>query len=257
MTDDGLPPGKGNGSLPARDGRKQKGAGKLAARGRRIGRQPAAFFGGRDGSDCALGAGLPAEHVDYSAMLRKLWRRKFRIIAIAVLGTGTAAAFIAQMSPHYVGHAFVVVGDSPTKGRVSYTSANQGSAAVFVPDTGTIQTEVEVLKSPRLAIEIIRDLKLHDDPEFNPAALQGEKPSVLAWLEESLLSVKRFFGPQAAPRSAADAAAAELSQHQRFRLSHLLVHQRQERALLGQVPLQDDARHQELDQRGGRAEDRP
>ena len=51
-------------------------------------------------------------------------------------------------------------------------------------------------------------------------------------------------------------AAAELSQHRWLRLPHLFLHQRQERAALGQVPLQDHAGHQELDQCRSRTEGR-
>src|SRR5689334_18300623 len=114
MTDNSLSRRKGSGSLPVRHGRKQEGGHELAGSGRGIGQQPSAIFAGHDGSgDYALGTSSPAEHVDYSAMLRKLWRRKLLVIAIAVLGTGAAAAFVTQMRPHYVGHALVVVGDSP------------------------------------------------------------------------------------------------------------------------------------------------
>ena len=41
--------------------------------------------------------------------------------------------------------------------------------------------------------------------------------------------------------------AEELSPRERLRQPHLQLHQRQERALLGQVPLQDRAGHPELD----------
>src|SRR5438128_1284716 len=91
----------------------------------------------------------------------------------------------------------------------AFATGDRERAAVFVPDTGTIQTEVEVLKSPRLAIETIRDLKLHSDPEFNPAAVQSKKSGALTLVEEPLLKAKQWlFSPQNPPPSVADAAAA-------------------------------------------------
>ena len=45
------------------------------------------------------------------------------------------------------------------------------------PDTSAIDTEVEVLRSRGLAVEVVRRLKLYDDPEFN-SALTVDEPAV-------------------------------------------------------------------------------
>jgi succinoglycan biosynthesis transport protein ExoP len=206
MTIDGLPPGDG-----VRHGRTQEhGRGELV---RRAGARLAAIFTDPNHQENrVIGGAVAADHVDYSGILRKLWRRKLVVVVITVLGTGIAALFISQMPPHYVGHAFVVIGESPLKGAMSYSAANPANATVFVPDTGTIQTEIEVLKSPRLAIEVIRDLKLHDDPEFNPAAARSTRSGGLALIEGPLQKAEQWlFGTQAPAPSVADAAAAELS----------------------------------------------
>jgi polysaccharide biosynthesis transport protein len=39
-----------------------------------------------------------------------------------------------------------------------------------LPDSTAVQTEVEIIKSPQLVTEVVRDLKLQEKPEFNPAA---------------------------------------------------------------------------------------
>jgi capsular exopolysaccharide synthesis family protein len=164
-------------------------------------RHPAATF---QGGNVAFGASEPAELVNYSAILRKLWRRKFLLVFIVVVGIAGAAAIIVRMPVHYVAHAFVVIGDQYAKSLLSYNT-NQASGPVLLPDPGTVQTEVEVLKSPQLAIEVIRDLKLQDNPEFNPAVSPAEPPDALMRVQEWL------FGSSTASDPGAN-AAAELSQ---------------------------------------------
>ncbi len=109
-----------------------------------------------------------SETLDYSAFFRRLWRRKFLLLAVSVFGTAIATAVIVRLPPHYVAHAFVAIGDPVAKSRMA-SGANQLIGAAL-PDTGTVKTEVEVLKSPQLALEVIQDLRLADNPEFNPAA---------------------------------------------------------------------------------------
>jgi succinoglycan biosynthesis transport protein ExoP len=213
MTDNGVLREDGGPHLPGPPGRMHEGAGGLdawdATRGRDYGkydpagRRPTATFDGR-GGNFGFEASESPELVNYSAVLRKLWRRKFLVVAIAVLGIGGATVIIARMPAHYVAHAFVAIGDPLGKSRLSY-GANQTSGIVSLPDNGTVLTEVEVLKSPQLALEVIRDLKLENSPEFNAAAAPGEQPGTWSRAKEW------FFGSQAATDPQAD-AAAELSQ---------------------------------------------
>jgi succinoglycan biosynthesis transport protein ExoP len=198
MTDNGVSREDGGPNLPAPRGGMHEGAAS---------RRPTATFDGRGGNS-AFEASESPDLVNYSAVLRKLWRRKFLLVAIAVLGIGGATAIIARMPAHYVAHAFVAIGDPLGKSRLSY-GANQASGLVPLPDSGTVQTEVEVLRSPQLALEVIRDLKLENNPEFNAAAALAaapvEQPGAWARVKEWL------FGSQAASDPQAD-AAAELSQ---------------------------------------------
>jgi polysaccharide biosynthesis transport protein len=224
MTDNGVSREDGGPDLPRPRGGMHEGAGSLdtwdASRGRdygkydSAGRRPAATFD-RRGGNFAFEASESPEGVNYSAILRKLWRRKFLLISIVLLGIGGGTAIIARMPAHYVAHAFVAIGDPLGKSRLSY-SANQGSELASLPDTGTVQTEVEVLKSPQLALEVIRDLKLENNPEFKPAASPAEQPTawsrIKAWL----------FGSQAASDPRTD-GAAELSQTVDNFLGHLRV----------------------------------
>src|ERR1700730_12860501 len=217
MTDNGGSREDAGSNLPAPRGGRHEGAGGLdpwdTSRGRDYGnyasasRRPTATFDGRGGNS-AFEASESSELVNYSDVLRKLWRRKFLLVAIAVVGIGGATVIIARMPAHYVAHAFVVIGDPLGKSRLSY-GANQTGGIVSLPDNGTVLTEVEVLKSPQLALEVIRDLKLENSPEFNaaasPAAAPVDQPGAWSRAKEWL------FGSQAASDPQAD-AAAEVSQ---------------------------------------------
>jgi len=123
---------------------------------------------------------------DCSAVLRKLWRRKLVVVLVALLGTGAGTAVILRMPVYYAAHAFVVVGDQNAKALPIY-SAQQGGVRGFPPDATAVQTEVEIIKSPQLVAEVVRDLKLQDKPELNPTTPSGfEKwlsdPRVKDWL---------------------------------------------------------------------------
>jgi polysaccharide biosynthesis transport protein len=224
MTYNGVSHGEDGPNLPEYRGRMNGGDGEpdlwQASHGRDYGnygfaaRRPAATFDGQAGN-FAFGASELPEGISYSAILRKLWRRKFLLISIVLLGIGIGIAVIARMPAHYVAHAFVAIGDPLGKSRLSF-AANQGSELVSLPDTGTVQTEVEVLKSPQLALEVIRDLKLENHPEFKPAASPVEQPTIWSRVNEWL------FGSQAASDSRTD-GAAELSQTVDNFLGHLRV----------------------------------
>lgn len=123
------------------------------------------------------------EGIEYGAFLRKLWRRKYLLLAITVMGTAAAAVVIMRLPPHFVAHAYVSIGDPIAKFRAA-AGANQ-ALGMALPDTGTVKTEVEVLKSPQLALEVIQDLHLADNPEFNPALVEAS-PSLIARFTQRL-----------------------------------------------------------------------
>jgi capsular exopolysaccharide synthesis family protein len=164
------------------------------------------MFGPRTGFDAGGGMhGVEAdEAVDYLTVFRRLWRRKVLLSLCTLLGIGIAAAITMQMSSHYIAHASVAIGD-PIGGRVAY-GASKSAAQSAPPDTSTVQTEVEVLTSPQLALEVIRDLKLQDNPEINPAAAAPASGRFGVW------RLKQWLFPSE-PRATARAdAAAEIAQ---------------------------------------------
>src|SRR5262249_46456732 len=87
-------------------------------------------------------------------------------------------------------------------------SAGTLSAPPILPDSGTIQTEVEILKSPELAGKVIRELDLQDEPELVPGPPLGERLRPLA---ERYLGTAVADGLLGAPPSFEQAKAAKAS----------------------------------------------
>src|SRR5262249_17045749 len=204
MVDAGLPPEGYNSNLPQPRGRMRGADGVLEP-------QPAtAYFTGT--SDSAHDETASGGLLNYSAIWRKLWRRKLLVAAVFLLGTGAAAAIVLRMPAYYAAHAFVVIGDPYSKPLPSSGAQQGGGGQSYLPDTSAVQTEVEVIKSPQLAIEVIRDLRLQENPEFNPRVTAGQ-PGIVGRVKEWLpQSWTRDWLPD--PLAAADAragAAAELS----------------------------------------------
>ena len=157
--------------------------------------------------------------IDYAAFLRALWRRKLLLLCIALAGLVVTAFAVTRMSPRYVAHAFVALGDpSPTNRLVSLTAGGPAPGPAL-PDTGTIQTEVEILRSPELAARVIQDLNLQDHPEFRAGPPLFERLRELADRTLGTEAAGYLLGPPHPPPSEAHVAAATVEAF----LAHLRV----------------------------------
>lgn len=106
--------------------------------------------------------------------LRKLWRHRGLILACTFV-LGGAAIFAAWSMPsYYVSEARVLVGVSAP--RVLNVEAVLADVS---PDAERVQNEGFILQSRAIALQVIDQLKLRDNPEFNPAL---RKPSTWARL---------------------------------------------------------------------------
>lgn len=92
----------------------------------------------------------------------------------AKLGLGVAAAvFIvvlaafAMQTPTYTSVGSVVIDPKQT----NLAQAQQVTG--LPPDTSAVDTQVEILRSRALAEDVVRRLKLYNDPEFNPSMAPG------------------------------------------------------------------------------------
>jgi polysaccharide biosynthesis transport protein len=116
-----------------------------------------------------------AEEEGFLETLRKLWRRR-GLIALCTLLLGGAGIFAAWALPsYYVSEARVLVGvQNPRLPNVESIIADVS------PDAERVQNEGFVLQSRSIAKQVIDQLKLRDDPEFNP---ELRKPSLWARLD--------------------------------------------------------------------------
>ncbi len=109
------------------------------------------------------GVAAPAEEQSFLETLRKLWRHRL-LIAACTLVLGGAAILAAWLMPsYYVSEARVLVGvQSPRLPNV------ESIVADVSPDAERVQNEGFVLQSRNIAKQVIDQLKLRQDPEFNP-----------------------------------------------------------------------------------------
>src|SRR5215217_1835765 len=144
----------------------------------------------------------PAEEQSFLETLRKLWRHRL-LIAACTLVVGGAAILAAWLMPsYYVSEARVLVGvQSPRLPNV------ESIVADVSPDAERVQNEGFILQSRNIAKQVIDQLKLRQDPEFNPALA---KPSFWADLNPQQylpIWVQAWFNPPSARTADANKAA--------------------------------------------------
>jgi polysaccharide biosynthesis transport protein len=122
------------------------------------------------GDSCAV----PRE-IDLALALRTIWRRKWLFAAIVGSALALAATVLLAITPKYTAEALTVI--EPHRSILDYESVRPA----VLTDVASIETQVELLRSPAMAAEVLRRLSLYDDPEFNPALKRDDK-GVFQWL---------------------------------------------------------------------------
>lgn len=112
------------------------------------------------------------EQIDIRELIRKLWRQKYVIIATTVVITVLAALVIWNITPRYTASAYVMI--EPREAQVVDI---QAVLSGLPADASNIESQIQVIRSRKLAGKTIEKLQLDRDPEFN-ASLQP--PSVLS-----------------------------------------------------------------------------
>ncbi|MGH6972517.1 MAG: GumC family protein, partial [Caulobacteraceae bacterium] len=95
-------------------------------------------------------------------MRQRLWQG----LAVAAAVVAIVMIVLWRMTPTYVATGSLLI--EPKRANLA-RDAEPPPPGGLPPDTSAIDTEVEVLKSPALANDVTRRLKLFDDPEFNTA----------------------------------------------------------------------------------------
>ena len=110
-----------------------------------------------------------AEEQGFLETIRKLWRHRWLIAACTVVLGGLAIVVAWSMPSIFVSEARVLVGvQAPRLPNV------ESLVADVSPDAERVQNEGFILQSRNIAKQVIDQLKLRDDPEFNPSL---RKPS--------------------------------------------------------------------------------
>ena len=108
---------------------------------------------------------IPAlPEVDLRDLFRKIWRRKKVLIGTILVVMVATLVIVSQLTPRYTSVAQVMI-DPRQNNVVDIESVISG----LPPDMETIESELQILKSRRLAENVIKKLRLYEDPEFNEA----------------------------------------------------------------------------------------
>ena len=100
---------------------------------------------------------------DLGAALRQLWRRRWLVAMGAGAGAAIAAAVVWSLPTLYVAEARLLVGiNGPRMLDVETLVADIG------PDAERVQNESFILQSRVIARQVIDQLHLAQDPNFNP-----------------------------------------------------------------------------------------
>ena len=123
-----------------------------------------------------------------------LWRRKVLIFAVVVVLMAGAAVQIASLIPRYETRALILI-DTRRNAMSDLQAIVTGSQA----DLLQVQTQVDILRSQALALDVTRRLDLVREPEF--AAALVPRPSGLAAQFAPLLALVGQAPPEPEPLS--------------------------------------------------------
>src|SRR5512139_2213751 len=159
-----------------------------------------------------------AEEEGFLETLRKLWRRRGLISLCTLLLGGAAVAAAWSLPSFYVSEARVLVGvQAPRLPNVESVVADVS------PDAERVQNEGFILQSRNIAKQVIDQLKLRQDPEFNPELatpslwarlnpVQYLPPQLTAWFDRQASSSKKV-EPIKDPTNADDRTIDSLLSH--------------------------------------------
>jgi succinoglycan biosynthesis transport protein ExoP len=119
------------------------------------------------------GASQAIDELDLSALGRAILRRKRLIIGLTVLAAAIAFAAVNYVTPRYKSEARVLI---ETRDNVFLRpEADRAAERSSTVDQEAVTSQVQLILSRELALDVIRKLKLGDKPEFDPV-LRGPSP---------------------------------------------------------------------------------
>jgi len=150
-----------------------------------------------------------SDDIDIAALLRVLNQKKFWIIGLAALAAILTYIALGFVAPRYYSEARIIIENENNyyKRPADAQSQNQQNSKT---DQETVASQVQVLLSRDLALGVVNDLGLKNDPEFNSEANAG-------FISRKLKSLFRFgrpASPTAIDEQALDVFAEGLSVYQ-------------------------------------------
>ena len=110
--------------------------------------------------------------VDMARLWHVLWRRKWSILIPTLLVAIASTAIVNVLTPKYKSEARVLI---ESRENIFLRPEAEKTSERVVVDTDAVTSQVQLVLSRELAREVIRELKLGEKPEFDPA-LRGLSP---------------------------------------------------------------------------------
>jgi succinoglycan biosynthesis transport protein ExoP len=98
----------------------------------------------------------------YAALIGFLRRQYSVIVFVSLLALLLGAVYIFTSAPRYTAHAILVI-DSHKPQFLQQSEAQLGAVPI---DSSAVDTQIEILNSENVALSVIKDLHLNEDPEF-------------------------------------------------------------------------------------------
>ncbi|MEM0922879.1 MAG: polysaccharide biosynthesis tyrosine autokinase [Pseudomonadota bacterium] len=146
---------------------------------------------GRDLYSLFQMAELERRGIDFSDMLVAIRRRKWSVGLITLVSCVMAWWYLGTLTPLYPATASVVL-ETQQEQVIDLESVVSGISGDFI----AINTETEVLRSRKLISRVVDDLRLIEDPEFNPYLRQPAGWTESAWAKALFDAVGLGAGPQ-------------------------------------------------------------
>jgi len=141
------------------------------------------------------------EDIDVAALGRALWRAKTWIISLAILAGLVTFVGLSMVRPLYTSEARILIENDVSP--FTRTATDQGRDQLQVLDEQAVQSQVQVITSRDLVLEVVRSLDLTNNPEFAKDAGVGYFQRLL----------NRFGLGRGSPKSEQEKAADALLEH--------------------------------------------
>src|SRR5688572_7672304 len=112
------------------------------------------------------GVAQTIDELDLGALGRAIWRRKRLVIGLTLLAAAIAFAAVNYVAPRYKSEARVLI--ETRENAFLRPEAERAGERTATVDQEAVTSQVQLILSRGLALDVIRKLKLAEKPEFDP-----------------------------------------------------------------------------------------